>query len=114
MTDILSSPLLPAILTTALGICIFAICQYERRDATDAQHAQTLRVACSGLLLVSLGGVQFGLILLDSPGWTIAGAILLLASIPMAALMAIGAIAPLRTQPARLPHVGPWDDATPY
>jgi hypothetical protein len=112
MTEVLPAGSLPlAILTLVMGIGIVALTQMEARKGPRID-VQSLRAACSGLLLVSLSGIQFGLILLDCVGWRVLGGITLLASVPAAMLMAFGAVTTMPERDVRLPRFGPWDDDT--
>jgi len=98
-----------ALLCLAVGAGIVVLAQVDSRDSPRI-GVQSLRAACSGLLLVSLAGIQFGLMLLDAAGWRALGVVLLLASVPASMLMAFGALTTLPERDLRLPRIGPWDD----
>jgi len=110
MNGMLPSGSLPlALLCLAVGLGIVLLAQVDSRRSPRI-GVQSLRAACSGLLLVSLAVVQFGLMLLDANGWMAVGVMLLLASIPASLIMAFGALTTMPERHLRLPQVGPWDD----
>lgn len=110
MTDVHASGSLPlALLCLIVGMGIVLLAQVDSRSSPRV-GVQSLRAACAGLLLISLAGVQFGLMLLDTEGWRTLGVVLLLASVPASLIMTFGALTTMPEQHLRLPRVGPWDD----
>lgn len=111
MPDFLShDPLVLAIATLAVGVCIVLLSHRGADGMSPQERARSIRASCSGLLLVGLAGVQVGILLLHAPGWAVLGAVLLLASVTGCILMAIGALTNPPLHEPDMPHAGPWDD----